>query len=74
MQVYDHEDRVVAVKTGELESLLKEKEQLLRDPEVKKVVIDRMPAVNDTFHIDDLLFIVTQIRSRGRISAKVVGA
>jgi len=73
MQVYDKDENVVMAKTGPLAELLKEKEKLLKaDPNIK-IKIGQMPQKGDRFTIGDLLFVVTNVRSKGRIIAELEG-
>lgn len=74
MQTIDKANNIVAAETGELGKLLKKREKLLKDPNVKEVVIDELPKMGDRFKIGRLVFCVTQVRPRGRISAKLLGS
>ena len=73
MQVYDPTGNIREAMTGTLEELEKKKKEELKKPDVAKVVIGKMPEEDQLFNIGKLVFAVTSVKTRGRITAKIVG-
>lgn len=73
MQVYNHNDQIKALFTGNPEEIAAKAREAIKDPETKRIVIGNLPKIGDSIFINNLKFRVKAELSRNRFIIGLVG-